>query len=1026
MRFGRDLHQHRVPAWVESYVSYERVKLLVRAGDEKDGFNAFSARQVAVIHSRIADLEDRYGVSITKARPPASELSQVVVPELEDLQSSLGDIQAVIVQLDWYNRVNQEAIQRLRHKRQRVAGTPPPQSRSSAAEAAKLWNSEPLASLNQFRVAIRTALAVGGPAPTTSLLSQRWLHKRGVDIPDTARRAVAIDDSAALGQLLHQVRPDEDRALLARALLQLATVYGALGCCALLTPLSAGRLAHGKEDADFLHHLVVEIGRRRDGDSSKELDQITRALPESERWVLLHADAVGRLALHYAAAYGLVGAIFTTDAAGETPLDLAVGRGHAATVRTLLEAAVEDIKGDRPEEAVVPQHLGNGSVPLGRLLLAAIQAGSEDVFSILLSTGLRLHEFQNDNGETAMYVAARHGRVEMVRALLLTAVDPNSAESGHQEVFELLVNAGVDQDVRDYDRGWTALDHAAYKGYPAMMKMLRRQPKLGFESEPGGDGLPGNRILSTSVPRLDIDNLPPSASSPRPSNPQSYVFIHPGTLDVYDKVAAVDISPYQAKIAPAVAPDSSLFLEISSLEPPQQQTPAPPCVSQLPILDDWSNRPWGFATQDATNAKVVFRVFSALANEDDGLIGTAIALLSSLRRVLGPGRESLIRHRTIPLLGRLGDFVGTVTFTFMVAHARGTLRPPPTAPQRLERPRSTLIGAHRGLGQNGKQHTNLQMGENTLQFDVQVTKDYVPVIYHDFLVAESGTDIGMHEVTFEQFMAISDAQSGDGAAPPSSLLPPRLPWDEAARPRPQQRRRAGSLHAPRDDVSKALVDRMRHTFDHHDHGFKPNVRGKHIHAPFVTLKELLLKLPADVPFDVELKYPMLSEANDFTMDVFGMEINTFLDCILDVIHEFGGDRPIVFTSFSPEVCMALAMKQQTYPILFLNESCTAKWPTHDIRAISVQTAIHFARGLGINGVVMASDPFVVSPKLVRKVQNRGLICWSFGNMNDDPDNALIQAEAGLEVIIVNHVRRITETLRQRCKIRESLNMKLPN
>jgi hypothetical protein len=34
--------------------------------------------------------------------------------------------------------------------------------------------------------------------------------------------------------------------------------------------------------------------------------------------------------------------------------------------------------------------------------------------------------------------------------------------------------------------------------------------------------------------------------------------------------------------------------------------------------------------------------------------------------------------------------------------------------------------------------------------DVQVTKDYVPVIYHDFLVAESGTDIGVHEVTFEQ------------------------------------------------------------------------------------------------------------------------------------------------------------------------------------------------------------------------------------------------------------------------------------
>ena len=45
---------------------------------------------------------------------------------------------------------------------------------------------------------------------------------------------------------------------------------------------------------------------------------------------------------------------------------------------------------------------------------------------------------------------------------------------------------------------------------------------------------------------------------------------------------------------------------------------------------------------------------------------------------------------------------------------------------------------------------------------------------------------------------------------------------------------------------------MRHTFDYHDHGFKPNVRGEHIHAPFVTLKELLLELPTNITFDVEL------------------------------------------------------------------------------------------------------------------------------------------------------------------------------
>ena len=34
--------------------------------------------------------------------------------------------------------------------------------------------------------------------------------------------------------------------------------------------------------------------------------------------------------------------------------------------------------------------------------------------------------------------------------------------------------------------------------------------------------------------------------------------------------------------------------------------------------------------------------------------------------------------------------------------------------------------------------------------DVQLTKDYVPVIYHDFLVGETGIDAPMHALTLEQ------------------------------------------------------------------------------------------------------------------------------------------------------------------------------------------------------------------------------------------------------------------------------------
>lgn len=722
--------------------------------------DTFSTRQAAAIQLRIADLEHRYGISLTTAKQPFLKLRNVAVPELDDIQASLADMQTAMVQLDRYRRVNQEALRRISYKQQLVTGGPPPYELSCAAEGAKLWDSEILACVNQFRCAVCTVLAEGGPTPTSrgTLLAQQLFLTKGQNLPEGAYRAIVTDDSAALGTVLRRIpdeNDDDDRAPMVQALLQLTVPYRSLRCFALLLLLSSPSLAPQNtgqisKDTDYLHRLIVQVGRQRIGKLLDRLNHMIHSLPESERWMLSHADQFGRLPLHYAAEYGLAcvcrtvlscmatwgwldrlrrQVIFTRDAGGETPVDLAVKLGHAAFVQALL---VE--KG-----VVIPQLLVENDALPGLLLFTAIQGGFEDVFLTLLPSGRGLHHYRNDKGETAVYVAARHGRAAMVRALLLAAVDPNLAETvrgwtplmvaaiqGHHEVFEMLVQAGVDQDARDHDRGWTALDHAAYKGYPAMMKMLRRQvtPQLDLTSR--GACQSRNRVL-------------PTVAAPRPDNktslPLSYVFVHPGTLDVYEKVAVVDITPYRADVAPAVIPETSLFLEISSLELSQQQgqvAVSAPCVSQLPILDDWSNQPWVFATSDPSNAKVVFRLFSALASKDGGPIGTAIALLGSLRRVLGPGRESLIRHHTIPFLGPRGNLVGTVTFTFMVAAAPVTLRPPPTAPQRLKHPDSTLIGAHRGeynavvsllpaylvfagLGQNGNQHAHLQIGENTLQ-----------------------------------------------------------------------------------------------------------------------------------------------------------------------------------------------------------------------------------------------------------------------------------------------------------------------
>lgn len=127
---------------------------------------------------------------------------------------------------------------------------------------------------------------------------------------------------------------------------------------------------------------------------------------------------------------------------------------------------------------------------------------------------------------------------------------------------------------------------------------------------------------------------------------------------------------------------------------------------------------------------------------------------------------------------------------------------------------------------------------------------------------------------------------------------------------------------------------------------------------------------------------MIHEADDFQMDPYAPEINRFVDICLSSTFAHAANRPLILTSFSPEVCMLLAVKQSTYPVCFLNDSCNG--PTGDRRATGVQVAARFARRFGLPGIGMAAEPFVASPGLVKLVRGQGLYAASYGALNDEP------------------------------------------
>ena len=149
--------------------------------------------------------------------------------------------------------------------------------------------------------------------------------------------------------------------------------------------------------------------------------------------------------------------------------------------------------------------------------------------------------------------------------------------------------------------------------------------------------------------------------------------------------------------------------------------------------------------------------------------------------------------------------------------------------------------------------------------DVQLTRDLVPVIYHDLSLSESGTDIPIHDLSLEQVsvdpilatihaqlskflhtgrLPSTDSQHISGLKETNARL--SLANSNCRKPRSQ------SLTSQERMDSHLIRDRLKYTVDFKNKGFKPNTRGDFVQGPLTTLEELLTKLPESIHFNIEI------------------------------------------------------------------------------------------------------------------------------------------------------------------------------
>jgi glycerophosphodiester phosphodiesterase len=677
---------------------------------------SFYKARHAIIRQRMSALHDHYGVTECAAFDSANLL------ELEDLTAAFNELRDAWKQLQWYELVNfNKIVGRLAKFEGRVAW-PPGSSSLRIPDTHLAIRIECLKSLryvNDVLARLQSKEAKAHPGATKlSLLQQKYHDELVVSMPlNSASSAIDRDDASILDQMFEQStkdqKPDQrNQQRLILALLHLSTISGSKRCIERLL----ARIGSLDEFGDHLHWLVIKTGRMKklharqvQAQNTSKIMGLSTAIAEAIEQLVhiihrlgfqltaeLHKkDSFGRLPLHHAVEYGLLevcqeilkymkgcdvdhssiasNSALIPDSEGVTALDLAVLTSNAAITELLLE--------DHRHSADARTNSNISQVGLlpGKLLTAAVKSSFFTIVQLLRTSVIDVNH-KDYHDESALYLAVRLGRLEYVNVLLAESdgkekIDIDSLEAvygwtplilacvkGELPIVERLLRAGADPSVRDVF-GWTAHDHAAFRGYLPMAKMLIALGSGSDIESAQSNGLhkkkqhirKGSRSLDSPVPGSLGEDVPPG---------HSQVYVNLGPLDTYKRVTAVNLSPYVSPDPYNPQREADFQVEICGIDEDQSSH-----VIQLPILEDMANKPYRFVTENAGNLKLAFNIYHAdtATHERGPLIGSAVALLESLKQGLGSTRESLIRDSTIPILKKdTLTFIGALTFYFVV------------------------------------------------------------------------------------------------------------------------------------------------------------------------------------------------------------------------------------------------------------------------------------------------------------------------------------------------------------------------
>ncbi|KAA8583366.1 hypothetical protein FQN60_015912, partial [Etheostoma spectabile] len=330
-----------------------------------------------------------------------------------------------------------------------------------------------------------------------------------------------------------------------------------------------------------------------------------------------------------------------------------------------------------------------------------------------------------------------------------------------------------------------------------------------------------------------------------------------------------------------------------------------------------------------------------------GYVGTACLLSSSFSE---NGMD--IGVATLPIMARNSrQTIGKVRVDYLVIRPIQAFQCDMSSSfTKYWKKRSTLDAS-----ENQGEHNSLiqkRCHASYVEFDVHLSKDAVPIVYHDLTCCISTKK--KHDKTSLELVELAHAT------------------------------------AVKENDHKDLVDDEDEIDEH---------------QPFPSLSQIFQAIPEHVGFNIELKW--ICQMKDGSWDgnlssYFNM--NKYLDIILSCVLQKGGKRRIVFSCFDPDICTMVRQKQNKYPILFLTQGISEKYPDMmDIRCQTTQIAISFAQSENILGISAHAEELLKNLSYIGDAQSKGLVVFSWGDDNNEHEIRKKLREQGIDGLIYDSI-----------------------